>query len=335
MRLIIPMAGQGKRLRPHTLSTPKPLFKLIGKSVVAHLCELLRKQLQKPFESIYFVVHRRFGSQNEKTLLNLAEQLDAEGYIVYQDQPLGTAHAIHCASNALEGEVLIAFADTLFFSNFQPNSHVDGCLWVKEVEDPSAFGVVQLDEQGYITNLVEKPEVPPSHLAIVGIYYIKEGKWLEEGINYLLKEGIKSKGEYQLTDALMWMVRQGAKLVPAPVEQWMDCGNKNAILDTQKKLFQQGNYHQIAPSVKQEHCLIIPPVYIQEGAIIKDAVIGPFVSIEENAMIEKAIIQNTIVKSGARIKNVVLENSIVGSCAVVEGASQQLDISDFSRSYYG
>ncbi|MCS7073667.1 MAG: nucleotidyltransferase family protein, partial [Bacteroidia bacterium] len=224
MKVIVPMAGLGKRLRPHTLTTPKPLLPIAGKPIVERLVEDIVSIYQGNIEEIAFIIGD-FGSAVEQQLKQVAYELGAKARICYQSEPLGTAHAIWQAKEALDGEIIIAFADTLFRANFVLDKTKDGIIWVKALEDPRNFGVVKLNEQGVITELIEKPETPVSNLAIIGIYYIKDGAWLRKEIQYLLDNKILGKGEYQLTDALEHMKAQGARFGAGEVSEWMDCGN--------------------------------------------------------------------------------------------------------------
>ena len=201
MKIIVPMAGRGSRLRPHTLTTPKPLIPIAGKPIVQRLVEDIVRICGDKVDEIAFVIGD-FGKDVEENLVNIAESLGAKGSIYYQDQPLGTAHAIMCAAPALDGETVIAFADTLFRADFTLDPDSDGVIWVKQVDDPSAFGVVQIADEGHIENFVEKPETFVSDLAIIGIYYMKDGPALRDEMQYLLDNKITDKGEYQLTDAL-------------------------------------------------------------------------------------------------------------------------------------
>ena len=221
------MAGMGKRMRPHTLTVPKPLIPVAGKPIVQHLMEDIISVCPEKVDEIAFVVGR-FGSQVEKTLTDIAASLGAKGTIHYQDEPLGTAHAILCAQSALKGKVVVAFADTLFKSNAKIDSAHDGTIWVKQIEDPRQFGVVKVNAENIITDFVEKPVQFVSDLAIIGIYYFKDGENLKKELQYLIDNNIKDKGEFQLTNAMENMKNKGLKLVPGKVEEWLDCGNKDA-----------------------------------------------------------------------------------------------------------
>src|ERR1043165_4986984 len=209
MRIIIPMAGAGKRIRTHTLTVPKPLIPVAGKPIVQWLVEDLIKTCKEKVTEIAYVIGD-FGKEAEKNLLAIAENLGARGSIYYQDEPLGTAHAILCAKDALKGKIIVAFADTLFRADFTMDEDKDGIIWVNKIEDPRMFGVVKVNPQGIITDFVEKPQEFVSDLAIIGIYYFKDGANLRKEMQYLIDNDIKDKGEYQLTNAMENMRIKGA-----------------------------------------------------------------------------------------------------------------------------
>ena len=210
MNLIIPMAGRGSRLRPHTLTVPKPLVSVAGKPIVQRLVEDLASMSPRPFDNIAFVIGD-FGPAVEKDLLSLAESLGAKGHIRHQEQPLGTAHAVWCAQEFLDGEAVVAFADTLFRADFNLDDGADGHLFVKRIEDPRQFGVVVLDDAGVIQAYAEKPEEPVSDLAMIGIYHFRDAAGLKREIGKLIDGGVQKGGEYQLPDALRELTEQGVR----------------------------------------------------------------------------------------------------------------------------
>lgn len=214
MRIIVPMAGRGSRLRPHTLTTPKPLIPIAGKPIVHRLVEDIAKVLNDKIEEIAFIIHESFGKQTEKDLIAIAEKLGAKGTICYQNEALGTAHAILCAKESMKGPIVVAYADTLFRADFNLDKTADSVIWVKQVEDPSAFGVVQLNDKNEIVDFVEKPATFISDLAIIGIYYFKSGETLRKELEFLLDNNVIKGGEYQLTDALENMKQKGMRFVP-------------------------------------------------------------------------------------------------------------------------
>ena len=202
MRIIIPMAGKGKRMRPHTLTVPKPLIAVAGKPIVQRLVEDITKVCGQKVEEIAYVIGPDFGKEVEQNLIKIAEGQGAKGSIYYQDKALGTAHAIMCAKNSITGKTVVAFADTLFKADFVMDTEKEGVIWVQKIEDPRQFGVVKLNNSGVITDFVEKPEQFVSDLAIIGIYYFKDGDNLKKELQHLLDNNITEKGEFQLTNAL-------------------------------------------------------------------------------------------------------------------------------------
>ncbi len=332
MNIIIPMAGMGKRLRPHTLTIPKPLVPVAGKPIVQHLVEDIAALVpDNAIDEIVFVTGR-FGKDAEKHLISVAESLGAKGKIAYQDEALGTAHAIWCAKEALKGNTIVAFADTLFTADFKLDNEKDGVLWVKQIEDPSAFGVVTLDDDGHITGFVEKPQTFVSDLAMIGIYYFKDGEKLAEEIQYLMDNNVMKGGEYQLPDALLRMTQKGLKFSPGKVGEWMDCGNPNVTIETNSKVLQiKYPKSEIADSATIEKAVIIDPCFIGEGAIIRESVVGPGVSVGKNARVERSRIDNTIVQSETSISNLSTSNSMIGHHAKVTGTEKKLNVGDYNQ----
>ncbi len=327
------MAGMGKRMRPHTLTIPKPLIPVAGKPIVERLCEDLAEVCDEKINEIGFVVGR-FGKAVEENLLAIAERLGAKGKIYYQDEALGTAHAILCAAPTLTGKTIVAFADTLFKTQLHLNEEKDGILWVKQIEDPSQFGVVKLDENEVITDYVEKPSTFVSDLAMIGIYYFKDGDSLKSELQFLIDNQIIKGGEYQLPDALRNMTEKGTKFYPGKVDEWLDCGNKNATVFTNQRVLEikKEKEQLISSSVKTHNSVIIKPCYIGENVEILNSVIGPHVSIGDSTKIENARVQNAIMQTNCILKNVNLENSMLGSYVQLEQTPNQLSLSDYSTS---
>jgi len=330
MNIIIPMAGMGKRMRPHTLTTAKPLIPVAGKPVVQHLVESIVKLVKDPVENIAFVISEHFGKDVEKNLLNIAENMNAKGHICYQKEALGTAHAIYSAKDFLENEVIVAFADTLFSADFQMDKSADGTIWVHKVEDPIAFGVVKMNEREEITDFIEKPETFVSDLAIIGIYHFKNGAVLQSEIKFLLDNDIKEKGEFQLTNALENMKKKGLIFKSGEVKEWWDCGNKNATVYTNQRLLAHQNKNTIGRDIKTEACQIIEPCFIGPGVILKNVKIGPYVSIGANTVVENAEISNSIIQKNSVIKNIKFHNSMIGNNVTMDGASNEYSIGDFN-----
>lgn len=327
MRIIIPMAGMGKRLRPHTLVTPKPLVRIAEKPIVQRLVEDIVSIQTEKVEEIAFVIGR-FGKEVESNLIALAEQLGAKGTIHYQDQALGTAHAIMCAESALTGPVTVAFADTLFRADFKLDPNADGVLWVKKIEDPRQFGVVELNTEGTIVSFQEKPQEFISDLAMIGIYYFKDGEWLKRELQYLLDNNIMNGGEYQLPDAMRNMMKQGAKFVPGEVNEWMDCGNKKAVVETMVSVVSrlpQNHNVQLEGDSK-----IIEPCYFGSNVVISNSTIGPNVSVASNVSIVNSKLESTSVESNCKIENCQLTNSLIDEYCQVAGVNGVLDLGSYN-----
>ncbi|MGL6037797.1 MAG: sugar phosphate nucleotidyltransferase [Soonwooa sp.] len=331
MKIIVPMAGRGSRLRPHTLTVPKPLIPIAGKPIVQRLVEDIAKVAGEKIDEIAFVIGD-FGPEVEASLVKIAEDLGAKASIYTQDEPLGTAHAIKCAENSMQGNVVIAFADTLFRADFQLDTNSDGVIWVKKVEDPSAFGVVKLDEYGFITDFVEKPQQFVSDLAIIGIYYFNSAEKLMSEINYIMDNDIKFGGEYQLTTALENLRQKGAKFSLGKVDDWMDCGNKNATVETNGKILQyeKESMAQFPSSAKIESSLIIPPCFIGENVEISNSKIGPNVSLGNGTKIINSNIDNSLIQEKTIIDHGNLSNSMIGNSAQYYGVAREISLGDYS-----
>lgn len=333
MKLIIPMAGMGKRMRPHSLTVPKPLIEIAGKSIVQRLAEEIVRVSGENIEEIGFIIGH-FGEAVEKKLLHIAAQLGAQGKIYYQEEALGTAHAINCAAPSLDGKVIVAFADTLFKADFHLDTEKDGIIWVHKVEDPSAFGVVKKNADGIITDFVEKPKEFVSDEAIIGIYYFKDGQYLQRELQYLMDNNIEKGGEFQLTDTLENMKAKGVHFYSGAVREWLDCGNKNATVYThQRVLFNDATPEWISSKAKISNSKIIEPCYIGDDVEISNSVIGPYVSIGKGSKIEDARIENSILQTHVAAKNCVLKDSMVGHFAHIETKPLDLSLSDYSTIY--
>jgi len=332
MKIVIPMAGRGTRLRPHTLSTPKPLLKVAGKAIVHWLTYDLAKMTSEPIEEIGFIIGD-FGKEVEDQLLQIAQDLGTKGKIYYQEKPLGTAHAVLCAAPSLSGNVVVAFADTLFKADFQIDKNQDAIIWTQRVADPSAFGVVALNENGIISAFVEKPKTFVSDLAIIGIYYFKDGQQLKSELQYLIDNNIAVKGEYQLTDALENMRKKGLKLYPATVQDWLDCGNKETTVATNQeyiKYLAQAKYPLIASSAKIENSVVIEPVFLGENVMIQNSVVGPYASIGNNTTVKQSIINNSIVQEKTLIENAQITNSMIGNYVHIKMKMHDLSVGDYN-----
>lgn len=332
MKLIIPMAGKGSRLRPHTLTTPKPLIPIAGKAIVQRLVEEISVFMDKKVEEVHFIISREMEDSVEM-LKKIGIDIGAKSFIHYQDIALGTAHAIFCAKEALKGEIIIAFADTLFKGSFKGEyNNVDGYVWVKEVDNPSAFGVVKLNERGEIIDFIEKPKNKISNLAIIGIYYFKKGEDLKNEIQYIIENNILEYGEYQLTKALQNMKLKGKVFLPTKIHSWMDCGNKDAVVSTNKDIlsYAQGKETLISKKILLENSVIIHPCYIDEGVQIKNSKIGPYVSIGSNTKIENTNIENSLILNEVEISNSNLTNSMIGNNAIFKGHIRSVSMGDYT-----
>ncbi len=324
------MAGMGKRMRPHTLTVPKPLLPIAGKPTVQRLVEDIAKVCNEKIEEVNFIIGR-FGAEAEANLIKVAESVGANGKISYQDEALGTAHAILCAKESLKGKVIVAFADTLFKADFKLDEGNDGTIWVQKIEDPRMFGVVKVDANNIITDFVEKPEEFVSDLAIIGIYYFRDGEYLHKELQYLIDNNIMEKGEYQLTNALENMKQQGAKFIPGRISEWLDCGNKDSSVFTNQRYLEYIKAEKLtADSAKITNSVIIQPCFIGENVELKNAVVGPHVSIGNNSSISNSVIKNSIVQTNAKISHAVIENSIFGNFAVYSGKALDLSVGDYN-----
>ena len=333
MKIIVPMAGRGSRLRPHTLTIPKPLIPIAGKPIVHRLVEDIAAVINEKIEEISFIIHKDFGVQVEKDLLAIAEKLGAKGTICYQNEALGTAHAIMCAKESLQGPVVVAYADTLFRADFSLDTNADSVVWVKQVEDPSAFGVVQLNDKNQIVDFVEKPAQFVSDLAIIGIYYFKSGETLRAELQYLLDNNVIKGGEYQLTDALENMKQKGLLFVPGKVDEWMDCGNKNVTVDTNSRLLNflmADGQNLVSDSVISNNSTIIQPCFIGENVVLTNSTVGPNVSIGNNCKVDDSAIRNSLIQNHSQILNATLDNAMIGNHAKFDGKFTSISIGDYS-----
>lgn len=332
MRIIIPMAGKGKRMRPHTLTVPKPLINVAGVPIVQRLVEDITKVCGEKVEEIAFIIGPDFGKEVEENLIKIAESQGAKGTICYQEKALGTAHAIMCAKESITGKTVVAFADTLFKADFVMDTNQEGVIWVQAIEDPRQFGVVKVNESGVITDFVEKPETFVSNLAIIGIYYFKDGDNLKKELQYLLDNDIKEKGEYQLTNALENMKQKGIKFTPGKVSEWLDCGNKDATVYTNQRVleFDKNSPRLKGKNIITENSLIIEPCFIGDNVKIVNSIIGPHVSIGAGSQLNNVLISNSIIQTSTKLSNSVVSNSMIGEGAEVKGKSMDLSVSDYT-----
>jgi len=333
MKIIVPMAGRGSRLRPHTLTVPKPLIPIAGKPIVHRLVEDIAKVLDEKIDEVAFIIGEDFGEKVEEDLKKIAESLGAKGTIYYQDKPLGTGHAIMCAKESLSGPAVVAYADTLFKADFNLDKSADAVMWVKKVENPSAYGVVKLNDNNEITDLVEKPEEFVSDLAVIGIYYFKDVAVLKDELQNVLDAKLTRGGEYQINDGIEAMRKNGLRFVPGKVDEWMDCGNKNVTVETNGRMLNflhKDGEKLIADSVKIKDSEITEPCYVGENVELINAKIGPNVSIGDGTRIENSTIKNSLIQTFAEVKNAKLDNAMIGNFARFDGEFTQISIGDYS-----
>lgn len=336
MKIIVPMAGIGSRLRPHTLTVPKPLTVIAGKPIVQRLVEDIASVIDEKIDEIAFVIGptaKGFPTDTEDKLLKIAEELGSKGSVYVQEQALGTAHAIYCAKESLSGPCVVAYADTLFKADFKLDANADGAIWVKQVDNPSAFGVIKL-EDGYIKDFIEKPKEFVSDLAIIGIYYFKSGEKLLDEIQYLIDNDLKENDEYQLTNVLESLKQQGAKFIPGKVSTWMDCGKKDPTVETNKIILgfeQQAGNNLVSNDVVLENSEIIQPCFIGKNVVLKNTKVGPYVSIGENSNVENSTIVNSLIQTNVSISNANLDNAMIGNHAKYNGNYTSVSIGDYTE----
>ncbi len=325
------MAGRGSRLRPHTLTIPKPLTPIAGKPIVQRICEDLAAGCNEPIEEVAFIIGD-FGQEAEEQLKKIAKGLGAKCSIYTQDQPLGPAHAIQCAKDSLSGKCIVAFADTLFKADFNFDIKNDGIIWVQKVEDPSSYGVVKVDEENIITEFVEKSPVFVSDLAIVGIYYFKDGGSLKDTIQLMLDNDITDKGEFQITTALELLKSNGTKFQSGIIEEWLDCGNKEVVINTHKRVLElKSKDATISSSAKLVNSVVIPPCYIGDNVSIRNSIVGPHVSIGNNSIIDSSVIVSSIIQNETSVKDANLSNSMLGNFVDYDGKKSEISIGDYSK----
>ncbi len=333
MKIIVPMAGRGSRLRPHTLTVPKPLIPVAGKPIVHRLVKDIAKVLNQKIDEVAFIIAEDFGKEVEENLLDIAKTMGAKGTIYYQDKPLGTGHAIMRAKNSLSGPCVIAYADTLFRADFQLDENADSVIWVKEVQDPSQYGVVSLNENNHITGLVEKPKEFVSNLAVIGIYYFKEASVLKDELQKVLDANLTHGGEYQINDGIKAMMEQGKVFVPGKIDEWMDCGNKNVTVETNTRMLNhlsKEGMPLISSKIKEDNATIIEPCYIGENVTLKNTTIGPNVSLGDGCVVENSTIKNSLIQTNATIKNAHLDNAMIGNHVIFDGNFTSVSLGDYS-----
>ena len=333
MKIIVPMAGRGSRLRPHTLTIPKPLIPIAGKPIVHRLVEDIASVLNQQIEEVAFIIHESFGKKVEEDLIAIAQKLGAKGTIYYQNEALGTGHAIMCAKDSLSGPAVIAYADTLIRADFDLDKTADSVIWVKQVDHPEAFGVINLNDMNEIVELVEKPTAFVSDLAVIGIYYFKNISVLRDELQFVLDNNIIHGGEYQINDGIKQMMAKGMKFVPGKVDEWMDCGNKDVTVETNSRMLgflHNDGEHLVDYNVKLENSNIIPPCYIGKNVVLINTTVGPNVSLGEGSHVQNSEIKNSLVQNHSHIKNAQLDNAMIGNHVSFDGNFTSISIGDYS-----
>ena len=330
------MAGRGSRLRPHSLTVPKPLIPVAGQPIVHRLVKDIAKVLKQPIEEIAFVLGDPawFGDDVVKSLEDLATGLGAKASIYRQDKPLGTGHAIMCAKPSLSGPAVIAYADTLIRAEFDLDPAADSVIWTKQVENPEAYGVVKLNDNQEIVELVEKPETFVSDQAVIGIYYFKDVAVLKGKLQEILDENIMNGGEYQINDGIKRMMAEGKVFKTGTVDEWMDCGNKAITIETNQRMLgflkSDGEEQLVASSAKLDNSNIIEPCFIGENVLLKNTTIGPFVSVGNSTVIENSTIENSLIQNNSEIINAKLNNAMIGNNVKYNGEFTSISIGDYS-----
>jgi glucose-1-phosphate thymidylyltransferase len=323
MQIIIPMAGYGKRLRPHTFSRPKPMLNVAGEPILKHLLDSLEPLEISEF--IFIVGH--LGDQIEDYI---RANYKLKSTFVMQTEMMGQSHAIWLARDTIQGPVVLVFADTLFETDLSVinTTDADAIVFVKEVDDPRRFGVVELGKGGRVTRFIEKPSSVENKQALVGLYYLRDSGAMLKAIETQITEKTMTKNEFFIADAFQIMVDNGAVFRTQPVSTWLDCGKPETILDTNRYLLDHG--HATSSDLSDSNVAVIAPVYIDPSARIANSVIGPHATISANCRISHSIVRNSIIDTGAEVRNMILERSLVGRDAHVVGHLQTLNIGDES-----
>lgn len=335
MKIIVPMAGRGSRLRPHTLTVPKPLVPVAGTPIVEQLVNDIAGVVNQPIEEVAFILGDPafFGEEIVAHLTKVAENLGAKASIYRQLNPLGTGHAIMCAAPSLSGPAVVAYADTLIRADFHIDPAADAQIWVKKVEHPSAYGVVQLDNTNAITELVEKPTQFVSDLAVIGIYYFKAIEDLKTELQAVIDQQLTHGGEYQINDGIKGMMRNGKRFVPGEVNEWMDCGNKAITIETNTKMLHflaEEGKNLVDASAILENSTIIPPCFIGKDVVLKGSTVGPGVSIGEGSQIVNATVKESMIQNHTIVQNAALEKAMIGNHVRYNGEYTTVSIGDYS-----
>lgn len=318
MKAIIPLAGLGKRMRPHTWSKPKPLLNVAGKPVLGHVLDRIGLL---DIEEVIFII----GWLGDQIKEYVGANYDFRAHYVIQEELKGQAHAIYLAREHLSGPCVIVFVDTLFEADLSviEERSADAIIFVQEVEDPRRFGVV-VEEGGRIVRLIEKPDGYEHRKAIIGMYYVNDAADLLDAIEHLLQQEIQTKGEFYIADAFQIMIDRGARIISAPVSVWEDCGQPETVLHTNRYLLEQGHTQEI----DVQNGVLVPPVFIAKTAHIEDAIVGPYVTVCDHVCIRSAIVRDSIIEAGSTVENITLERTLVGRNARIRGSFKRLNVGD-------
>ena len=330
------MAGRGSRLRPHTLTIPKPLIPVAGKPIVHRLVADIVRVLDEDIEEIAFILGDPafFGEEVVASLKELATGLGAKASIYRQLDPKGTGHAIMCAEPSLSGPAVIAYADTLIKADFNLDKEADSVIWTKKVENPEAYGVVNLNERNEITELVEKPSSFVSDQAVIGIYYFKDVSVLKNELQYVLDNNIINGGEYQINDGIKRMMASGKVFKTGTVSEWMDCGNKEVTVETNRRMLgflAESGEKLVSENITNDNSEIIEPCFIGDNVTLKNSTVGPFASIGDGTIIENSNVKNSIIQTHSEVKNATLDNAMIGNHATFNGKFTNVSIGDYSE----
>ena len=328
------MAGKGTRLRPFTLTCPKPLLQINNKPIVEHLIDQITSKLTTKIDEIIYILgdEEYFNSDVVTSLTLIAKKYNAKTKVYRQLDQLGTGHAIMCAEDSLEGPSIIAYADTMIQGQISIDPNVDGIIWVKKVENPSSYGVVKLDEKQYITDLIEKPQDYISDLAVVGIYYFKDISIIKNELKIHLNQKLSPGKEYLLNYGIERMIEKKKVFKSQEIETWMDCGTPKLLIDSAKKIMEsQIILDEKNSFLKSGNVKITQPVFIGKNVKIKDSKIGPFVSIGDNTDISNSNIESTLIYKSVKVSNADIKNSILGANSVYDGSNKEIFLGDYSQ----
>lgn len=326
LKVVIPMAGLGTRLRPHTWSKPKQLVSVAGKAVLDHVLDSLRT-LPDPDEIELINIVGYLGDQIGEHIRERYPHI--KSHYVLQEDPRGQSHAIQLAREHLSGPMLVVFADTLIETDlsFLHNESAQAVAWVKPVPDPRRFGVAELGENGWVTRLIEKPQDVNNNLAVVGFYYFQDAQALLSAVDEQMRRDLQLKGEYYLADAINIMLERGLKMRTQQVDIWLDAGTPEALLETNRYLLEHGEDNS-AQAMQRSGMVVIPPVFIHPTAQVSHSIIGPHVSLGAGCLVDRSIIRDSILEDEAETDQVILDGSLVGRRAHLHRRSSVINAGD-------